>query len=100
MQGLLCAKQLCGAVGVGELALSGLGGKTSWKRQRLGTIGLEGVAGAGTGLWQCTKNADLMGDCPGRLKHTYMRGGIVREKSEAGSCRALSARRRGVCLIC
>ena len=61
---------------------------------------LEGLAGAEAGLWQKTRNVNLMGNYLVWLKCRCTRGGIIREKSETRSRGALSARRRGVCLVC
>lgn len=63
-------------------------------------LDLEGVVGSEAGVQERTRNVNFMGNCLAWLKCRCMKGGIIREKPETRSRRTLSARRRGVHLVC
>ena len=63
-------------------------------------LDLEGVVGSEAGVQERTRNVNFRGNCLAWLKCRCMKGGIIREKPETRSRRTLSARRRGVHLVC
>ena len=98
-------RELCGAVGRGALAWKRPDGETggsgcTLRGRSWSMLDLEGVVGSEAGVQERTRSVNFMHNCLAWLKCRCMKGGIVRDKPEYRSCGTLSARRRGVYLVC